>query len=172
MRARNGHRLETSPRAAQLTPPPRAPASINQYLLKNWTEILLVPLIPSVLSLITILFGTIILNTAQLECVQPLGSVSARSRPPQCAPHAGPGALAPGFLAADVVFAYLILLGYTWLLIGPIPVQSLLNTALAMFFLGMVLFFFYIVGSGLLSASSPCVRATPWFLPRAALALC
>lgn len=69
------------PCASRLTPrPPHALARINQYLLKNWTEILLIPLIPSVFSLITVLFGTIILNTAALDCVQPLGSSSPAPR--------------------------------------------------------------------------------------------
>lgn len=56
------------------------------------------------------------------------------------------------------MFAYFILFGYTWLLIGPIPVQSLINVAMTMFGFGLILFFFYVVGSGMLGASGPCVR--------------
>jgi len=112
---------------------------VNQALMRNAPELLLMPIIPYGLSLLTVLWGTAVLNTASLECVQPLDD----------------------FVRGDVVFAFFILIGYAWVLIGPIPITNMLAYVLSCALLGFIIFIWYLVGTSWFDLSSPCVDTAP-----------
>lgn len=50
------------------------------------------------------------------------------------------------------------LFAYAWVLLGPLPVRSMLPYALVCLLYAFVMVMFYMVGSGYLGASAPCVR--------------